>query len=982
MNIFRTVNNYLLFGALLICPLLTSASNAYQIAVELYPKERSVKGDIQMTFFNHSQDTLQELWVHLWPNAYSNYHTPWAKQMIYLNELDFHYGKSLGRIDSISFTHQSDDLTFILSEDQPDIGVVLLNNPLLPGDTVTIHTPFKVKLPEQRSRMGYQASFYSLAQWFPKFAVYENGSWQAMSYLEQGEFFSDFSDYQVKITLPSAYLLAATDFQYFPVDTSLEQVTYEINTKQKQDFAWFASRKFAFKSEEVTLSSGKKVKVQTYVHTEKIADDIISYASQALKYMSDYLGEYPYDVCTVVEGTAGIGGGMEYPTIATVAGGATLKEQVVHEVVHNWWYGILASNERVQPYLDEGLTSYYENRIVSQIEDQNNRATYSKFAGKMLKYIGLNRLPEDIIGKQVVLNQYRLNEHQASNLRSEEFTKLNYYAMIYSKGAYDFKNLEGYLGITTFDRLMRKFYEENKFRHISLNQLQQFFERETNNDLAWFFQGVVGSTKLSDITIDNVMKEGDSLKISLRNKGKLQVPIELGLVDKSLNVIHSIWASPIDDLYEVKIKNDTHAYAVLADPQWLSPEKNRSNNMYKLSGVKRVRPIQLKFLLAAEDPTRAQMFYTPILAGNKYDGFMLGLALYNRVFPAKKLEYELLPFWGFKSKQFNWIGNLSYHINPQGQSPVDIEIGLHSKSFTKNDRPINLKFIKLQPFITTTFKNLSNQHRLTHQLGYRNIHIWDEGYSVVTADRSFVKVKSNFNTHELWYALENNHALYPTYLKTIVRFDRNYIRQSLELKQKVRYTSNGAYVHFRFFAGAFIFRSPDISFRRNAILGFNISGIDGKNDYLYDGSYFGRNARDGLSSRQIHMGEGDFKVMTIMQNINEGKTVNGLVTANLKMDVPLKWLPVQLFLDLGYSMDKQLNPDNILPLNQFHYDFGFNISLFNEGVEVYFPLLMSSNFKTYYQANLPKFGQRITFSINMDRINFHKRIRNNLNELL
>ena len=299
-----------------------------------------------------------------------------------------------------------------------------------------------------------------------------------------------------------------------------------------------------------------------------------------------------------------------------------------------------------------------------------------------------------------------------------------------------------------------------------------------------------------------------------------------------------------------------------------------------------------------------------------------------------------------------------------------------------NDRPLDLKYIKLQPYIIAQFQKIGNKSGPIHRLGYRNVQIWANDYSAerdtITNQVSFAKTKYQYNTHELWYSLKYTHALYPSDLKTVVLFDKDYIRQSLEYKQKFRYTEKGSFVHLRFFAGAFLYRNSDVSFRSNSVVGFNLSGVNGKNDYLYDGAYLGRNAQEGLASRQLSMGEGNFKVITVQQNPMEGKTVNGLFAVNFKIDAPVKWLPIQLFADFGYSVDKIIAPENLLPYKQFNYDMGLSVSLFNEGLEIYFPLLMSDNFKTYYKSNLPKFGQKISFSLDLDKINWHKRVREDI----
>lgn len=974
-NIIINVYKWILFFMILVFPYSLFANNQYTIQVELFPKLRSIKGNIEMKYSNTSNDTLQEVWIHLWPNAYRDHQTPWAKEMIQQKMLDFHYSKTLGWIDSLDFKAGDSKLTYILSEDQPDVAIVLLQKPLLPGESVKIETPFRVKLPQLMSRSGYEGSFFSVTQWYPKFAVYENGDWQAMSYLEQGEFYSDFAQYDVSVTVPSSYKFAATGHLFQENDTSVISNTYRVQLTNIHDFAWFASREFSVKTDKIQLPSGKEVSIQAYVNDENIQDEVLKYITQTIEYMSEHVGEYPYEVCTVVQGIEGLGNGMEYSTICNIQGGSTLKLEVIHEVIHNWWYGIVANNERKEPIMDESITSYYESRVVNEFSSNEFKIPFSK-------YLGLDRLPNDYLKKYIILNQYRTNLAQKMNLPAEDYSSLNYYAMIYAKGDLDFQLLENYLGRDSFDIVFQSFYKKYQFQHTSLNDLKIHFSQKSSKNTDWFFDDVLGKNALADIKVKNVQEGKGIFKVTLVNKGNLKTATEISLVDKELNVLKTQWTEAFTDEITIEIPDSEGAYAILVDPQWLGMEQKRKNNFYKIKGLHQVKPLQIRLFGAVEDPTKNQLFVTPILAGNQYDGFMLGLSLYNRVFPVKKFEYQLQPIWGFRSKTFNWLGNVAYHITPEKQKPVDIEIGLQSKSFTMNNRPLDLKYIKLQPYIIAQFQKVDNKSGPIHHLGYRNIQIWANDYSAsrdsITEIVSFAKSKYQYNTHELWYSLKYTHALFPSDLKTVLRFDKDYVRQSVEYKQKFRYSKEGAFVHLRLFAGAFLYRNSDVSFRSNAVVGFNLSGINGQNDYLFDGNYLGRNAQEGLASRQLSMGEGNFKVLTAQQNPMEGKTVNGLFAINLKIDAPVKWLPIQLFADFGYSVDKVIMPDNLLPYTPFNYDMGFSISLFNEAVEIYFPLLMSDNFKTYYKSNLPKFGQRISFSLDLDKINWHKKSRENI----
>lgn len=949
----------------------------YQIVAELDVRRKLVRGNMNMTYHNNSSDTLTEVWIHLWPNAYSSHQTAWAQQVRSMGMLDFHYSKSFGKIDSVSFSIDGKSVANITSEESPDMVLLIPNQPILPGQQVQIATPFRTRLSPAISRSGYDSSYFALAQWYPKPAVYNEKGWNPMPYLEQGEFFSEFGDYNVKITLPKAYVLTATGHQVVLPDTlntSENTLTYNIQQKNVHDFAWFASEKFKVASETIQLSSGKKVLVQAVGITEGLEKRALSFATFTLQYMSENLGEYPYDVCTVVEGPAGMGGGMEYPTIGTV-GEYGLMETTVHEIIHNWWYGILANNEREKPWLDESITSYYEHRVVNQIS-ADSIMTAENYTGRG-KFFGFNRLPSSPMEKFLLLNQQRLNKHQAISSSSEALSPTNYYAVIYAKGALVLDYLEKYLGQAMFDAAMKSFFEKHAFTHIDETQLQNTFEAVSGQNLDWFFKGMIASTIHVDIAIKKAERNGDSLRILLDNKGDYPSPALIQYADKAGQTQAHFWTPPFLGELEHQIPYSDSARQIIVDADWQGFEDNRNNNYYKLNkAFPRFEPVRFQLFGAPEDPSRNQLFYSPVLGGNVYDGFQLGLALYNRAFPAKKLEYELVPMFAFKSKQFNWIANVSYHILPKKQKPLDIELGLHAKSFSMNDRPELSKFYKLQPFVELTFDKSKSYSGTVHKLSARNVSIWEDFYrgsrDTLTSEISFEKNVSKFNVTEIAYSFQQNSFLYPTSAGTKLQFNKDFVKQSFELKQAFRYTQKGAFVHVRLFAGAFYYRNSDVSFRLNRRVGYNISGIAGKNDYLYDHHYFGRNEQSGFVSQQLAMGEGNFKVQTLNLSPMEGQTVNALMAANFKIDFPIKWIPIKLFADLGYSVDKVIATVDVLPVKQFHYDLGFCFSVLDESIEIYFPLAMSENFRSYYKSNLPKFGQRITFMIDLNKLNIHK----------
>jgi hypothetical protein len=184
----------------------------YKIDVTLNDVSNTLDGAIKIEYVNNSPDTLHYIWFHLWPNAYKNDKTDFSDQLLQNGRTDFYFSDNdkRGYINRLEF--KVNGITARL-EDHPqyfDVAKLILPLPLAPGQTINISTPFHEKIPFNFSRGGHVGQTYQITQWYPKPAVYDNGGWHPIPYLDQGEFYSEFGNYDVQVTLPKNYIVAAT----------------------------------------------------------------------------------------------------------------------------------------------------------------------------------------------------------------------------------------------------------------------------------------------------------------------------------------------------------------------------------------------------------------------------------------------------------------------------------------------------------------------------------------------------------------------------------------------------------------------------------------------------------------------------------------------------------------------------------------------------------------------------------------------------
>ncbi len=420
----------------------------FTIDVTLDAKEKTIDGFEKLTYYNNSPDTLNYIWFHLWPNAYKNDRTAFSDQLLENGNTSFYFSdkEQRGYINRLDF--KVDGIT-ARTEDHPqhiDIIKLLLPKSLAPQQRIVITTPFHVKLPFNFSRGGYAGQSFQITQWFPKPAVYDRKGWHPMPYLDQGEFFSEFGNYDVRITVPEAYTVAATGLN--------TNVVSEGNTKKYfyqqdsvHDFAWFADTSFRIDKDTVMLQSGRVVNVAAYYSNSVSStwNNAASYAKDAVRFYSKELGEYPYSTVTVVQGPQSFGGGMEYPTVTVISPVGSKKELdivIAHEIGHNWFQGILASNEREYPWMDEGLNSFYERKYTER------------------KY-GKPTQEEELFFQTIA----KRKTDQPIAFASGAFSEINYGLSVYHKTAEWMLLLEKQFGEIAFRNAMRAYYDEWKFRH-------------------------------------------------------------------------------------------------------------------------------------------------------------------------------------------------------------------------------------------------------------------------------------------------------------------------------------------------------------------------------------------------------------------------------------------------------------------------------------------------------------------------------------
>ena len=486
----------------------------YTIDVFLNDSNNSLKGFLKLEYANNSPDKLDFIWFHLWPNAYKNEGTAFAKQVFKEPEGKKKWKslKDKGSIDSLDFEVNGVKAKTEVDAQNIDIIKVLLPSSLGSHERITITTPFVVKLPTYISRSGHINQSYMVCQWYPKPAVYDAKGWHPIPYLEMGEFYSEYGKFTVNITTPSAYVIGATGImqnedelkiykelgaknlslskqkKYTPVGDHLTK-TLTYKAENVHDFAWFADKDFILEYDSMQLASGKIIDVFTYhaYNGNPRWDRSVDYVKDAVRHYSSWIGEYPYPVVQAVEGPKNLSsGGMEYPMITLItepdADEEKLDATIAHEVGHNWFYAALGSNEREHAWMDEGINTYFEFRY--EHEKYRNNSLFGDAIPDDVK-----NAPMEQFEAAVYLALYRLRMEDPIDLPAQDYpSDEEYGTAVYLKAALWLKSIELAVGRDKFDEGFRNYFSEWEFRHPYPGDFEKSLEESTGKNLEGYFE--------------------------------------------------------------------------------------------------------------------------------------------------------------------------------------------------------------------------------------------------------------------------------------------------------------------------------------------------------------------------------------------------------------------------------------------------------------------------------------------------------------
>lgn len=573
----------------------------YKMEVDMNVDNYRYSGTQELEYTNNSPDTLQQVFYHLFYNAFQ----PGSEMDVRSRTIIDPDARVEDRISKLD----EDEIGYLKIENLKQDGKtakgktvgtiyqVELAEPLLPGEKTRFTLDFKGQVPEQIRRAGRnnaEGVALSVSQWYPKLAEYDFEGWHADPYIAR-EFHGVWGDFDVKLTIDKDYTVGGSGYLQNPeeighgyqkdpnkkVKHKDDKLTWHFKAPEVHDFMWAADPEYIH--DKATTDDGETEVHFLYKDKPSVIKNWKKLKGDALKlydYFTEHIGPYPYDQYSIIQGGDG---GMEY-AMATLVNGdkkyGSLLGTTAHEFAHSWFHMVLATNESNHPWMDEGFTSYSSTHAMSEIHNpkdfplESYYERYSQFA--------------------------KSGQAETEVTHADRYkTNASYSVNAYVKGAIFLEQLGYVIGEENLQKTLHRYYNEWKFKHPTPNDFIRVAEKVSGAQLGWYLTDWIGTTNTVDYGIKSVAEKEEQTEITLERIGMMPMPLEVTVTytddsssDFYIPLRMMYWSKPdtgeeqedwpwTNPTYQLSIdKPKAEIKKIEIDPSQRMADVDRSNNIY------------------------------------------------------------------------------------------------------------------------------------------------------------------------------------------------------------------------------------------------------------------------------------------------------------------------------------------------------------------------------------------------------------------
>ena len=926
-----------LFYCLLVAGMLSAnGQHAINLKAQLDDSLKTIQVKQELLYHNASSDSLQEIFLTDWANAYSSKVTPLGRRFSDDYVRRFHFSDEEERGHTTIFWIRdkvNQDLSWERPAGSPDLLKIKLPQALPAGESFTISLDYEVKIPhEEFTHYGYDdLGNFKLRYWFVTPGVYQK-QWKVFSHKNLDDRFLPPMDLDLHLEVPFHLGVVSALSKEATQNHGLTK-TVSLKGNNRTD-----TRVFLVNEQPIEKLQTSTFQIISNLETEGLDDPSVrnQIATRVGAYLEEKLGPYPYESLLVTQedyDANPLYGLNQLPEIVRpYSNSFTYDLKLLKVVSETFVKNTLFLHPREEKWISDAILIYlFMDYVDAYYPDAKLLGKYSDYIG--VRWFHAADLDYNDQFPLLYIHMARENMDQALATQSDSLLKFNEMIANPYKAGVGLRYLDAYLGNGQVKKGLKEFYQEYNLQQVNQDDFHQVLNKSATKDIDWFFNDYAQSGRDIDFRFENVRKRDDRLEITVENKTGVNIPVPLyGLKDGE--IVFQQWLEDVDQAKTFNIPAAGIDRLAL-NYEGIIPEINQRDNYWGVNTLFN-KPLQLRLITDVEDPRYSQMFLIPHYRYNLYDGIALGPRLHNKSLPRKNFHYDLAPLFGFGSKTLIGTANLTHQIPFEDKKMYSLSYGISGSRFSFGYGDF---YERVAPFIQLNFRNADLRDTKRQTLRIRSVNVMRD--EVVTEDLEV----PDYNIFNINYRYNDKGMV--DYLTGDVDFQLSQHFSKFAVTTEYRKLfRNNRQINLRFFGGVFLYN--DLS--DNHYFSF---ALDRPSDYLFDFNYYGRSETSGFFSQQIIMAEGGFKSQLQPEFANQWMT-----TVNASTNL---WKWIYVYGDLGLVKNKYSNA-------KFVYDAGIRLNF----VEDYFELFLPIYSNLGWEIADDNYDQKIRFIITLDLPNLMK----------
>lgn len=909
------------------------AQHHSRFTVEVDAKNFTLNVIQELTFNNQSRDSIGIIVLNDWNHAYSDKNSWLGKRFSDEFVRSFHLAKDSQRGFTSNLTvidSENSFLKWLRPKNNIDLIEVSLREKIPPGEKVTLHLTYSIKLPsDEFTKYGRNNKGEMVAKnWFLTPARYENHKFLRYSNVNLDDIANGLSDYDLEIKLPAGFELE-TDLDAVKQAKTQQQTILAFSGKNRNEFSLFIAPKLTFatyKNDLLTVATDLQDNRLSEIQKAIVVDRIVHF-------VHDQVGDYPYGKITVSDvdyQRNPFYGLNQLPAFISPFSDEFIFElKFLKTYLNNFLHNSLHLDARKDNWIYDGIQVYTMMNYIDE-HHPNAKMMGSLAKLKILKSFNIINLDFNEQYSYYYMLMARKNLDQPLGDPKDRLIRFNEKIASKYRAGLSLKYLDNYLGDSIVPQNIKRFFSENTLKESNRAAFENQIRQGTNKDIDWFFKTIIDSREIVDYKFDDVTQTKDSVTFTIKNKTGATVPIPVfGINDKQ--IVFKKWYENIetDSTFTVERKS---AKKIVLNYKNEVPEYNLRNNWKKLEGFfGNNRPFKFAFLKDLEDPYYNQILYVPTVSYNLYDGLSPGLRFHNKTLLDKPFNYDVNPIYSPNTQSMIGSASLGFNHYNRESRWYNTRYGISGNYY--HYAP-DAAYLKINPYLNFAIRDADFRDNRRQGFNLR--------YNIVHKDQSKIVKDStddNYSVFSLRYYNSKQEITNTVTFNSDVQLSDAFGKAAFEIQYRKLFDNNRQ-VNLRVYGGTFLYDGKLTSD------GYNF-GVSKPNDYLFEYNLFGRSETSGIFSQQYIQAEGGFKSLLQPENANQW-----LVSTNVSASI---WNWIEAYGDIGLAKNKGIDA-------KFLYDSGIRLNLVPDYFELYLPVYSNNGWEIAQPQYTKKIRMVVTFS--------------------